>query len=382
MAIGDDSDFASRLTNTTNHSTVAKDVFEEMDHELTFWLQSDATVVGPLKCLAGWGGSEVLRRGLGKDCFVGLPQRCSRHPLSSVSLVPGISQASHNASNTSGSSGRAAGPAARGFADSCLARLLQTIDRMSEAGDVPAPSVPPRPRRLQPASPASSMAMAAMAWRPSIRTERDDGRDRQTRQAGPHAGSSGSSFPVPGGDEALAVQLQFGDEGAAVAAWSPEPLVPGFVPAPHLPEPPGSRISSIDEALALALSIADMADADEWHSPHAASDFRAEARRRVRARRTRGRAFSGQNRQGDVFLGREAGSPFSEPEQTGTEHGEEQSPDDSDGFYSRLWGLDGQTFDVDVQRSRRRTSSPVILMGTFRHRRPEDVQSFGTCCMR
>ncbi|CAE7321125.1 RLIM, partial [Symbiodinium sp. CCMP2592] len=272
-----------------------------MDHELGILLRSDATVIGPLKCLPGWGGAELLRRGLGGDQSGRLPPRCSPRPLP---IAP--TQALSNA--TAG--GQLSG------AGSCLSRLLQTLTSLQEAGDLPVP-VLPRPGRLDAAS---------TAWRP-----RRDWHPVSTTSESPPGASS-----APSGDEALAIQLQFGDPIAALL-----PDVPHPVRMSEHGEYSASEHGAIDQALALALSIAETRSGDPDDPSANAPNFRAEARQRVQARRL------ASLRQPDI------NSRVNERD--AAEPGAAGEPDDADGFYSRLWGLDAaQTHNRDDHRSRRR----------------------------
>ena len=293
---------ATKTTTPTTRQPTESDIFEEMDRELGILLRSDATVIGPLKCLPGWGGVELLRRGLGGDQSGRLPRRCSPRPLPVTST-----QALSNAAARGQLSG----------AGSCLSRLLQTLTSLQEAGDLPVPVQLPRPGRMDAAS---------TAWRP----RRDWHPVSTTSESRPGASSA------PSGDEALAIQLQFGDP---IAALLPDVSYP--VPTSEHAEYSASEHGAIDQALALALSIADTRSEDPDDLSANAPNFRAEARQRVQARRLASRQPGINSRVNE----RDA------------EPGAAGEPDDADGFYSRLWGLDAaQTYNRDDHRSRRRRS--------------------------
>ncbi|OLP92489.1 E3 ubiquitin-protein ligase RLIM [Symbiodinium microadriaticum] len=285
-------------TTTPTRQPTESDIFEEMDRELGNWLRSDATVIGPLKCLPGWGGVELLRRGLGGDQCGRLPQRCSARPLS-VTSTQALSIAA---------GGQLSG------AGSCLSRLLQTITSLQQAGDLPVHL--PRPGRLDAAS--------STAWRP-----------RRDLHPVSTTGESRGAPSAPSGDEALAIQLQFGDP---IAALLPDVSLP--IPASEHAGYSAFQRGGVDQALALALSLAETGSEDPDDLSANAPNFRAEARQRVQARRSASRRQPGINSRVN--------------ERDAAEPGAAGEPDDADGFYSRLWGLDVQTYNQDDRRSRRR----------------------------
>ena len=303
---------------TAQRNILVQDVFEEMDFQLGLWLQSDTTVVGPLKCFAGWGGDEVLRRGLGgRDSCRGLPQRNAWQAPTGPDLAPDISQR--------GRSCGAASDPVRGPAGSSLARLLQTVQNLHDEGNVSI--LPRRPGVLE----NRAAVPHSRGWRP--RVEWTNART-----------DSAALSRAPAGDEALAIQLQFGPRDRASAETRQEEASH----AAGVARP--SQLASIDEALALALCFADGLE-DEDLRPVEDRNHRAEARRRVQARRFREGSREGS--QASTWGG--TGSlPPTEPEA-----GADSSPDDSDGFYTRLWGLDGHAGSLSrEQRGRRRHFEP------------------------
>ena len=286
-------------TTAGNQNALAQDVFEEMDRELGVLLRSDVTVVGPLKGLPGWGGPEVLRRGLGQHgSLTGLPVRASQDPGGSARRPLHAADTPHlQWASVQGATTSAARPALPRSppVGSCLARLLQTVQSLHDAGDFfvarpssTRPGLPvERPSRTDAPAPSEG-------WRPRARA------CPATASATP-AARVGSA-----GDEALAMQLQFAPEERPEAAE----LAP----------------ISLDEALALALCMGEGA-------PESEGRFRAEARQRVQARRSRERATE--------FASWGVSSPSSQ-----TEQGTGGSFEDSDGFYARLWGLDGNSVSL------------------------------------